>query len=1176
MKLGNAVSSWDTASFLRRIDAHEPLISVANVPTNPSVAPGNRFNSPLEIFLNYERFFYAENTPSGWSTPPADGQDRLINYDVDDRGYVYLAYSMFGWGVANDQPGTTLMPSWQDKNSLTWGPVSRAFWVKDGSNYYALLQNVNSTKAHVFKVTLYNNVTEVAQFSQQIGGLARGNGVSAIFVTPTSNTVFVYTNHDLVSGGSPVQTIPYTGTTITHIVFDGTNFWTASFTPALNCVISKLSPDGNGGFTRTNFPTNSGQPIALKYNSGYLSTVTLDSNGRNIHLYKTGSGSPVEIPITSISDYFRIQAGYAAPPSHMRIWSADPIVSGGKLYLIVNADGLGDVYQIRTDDSVNVAINGTNGPWNPNAPAKAVGDVFYGDTVKMSASLSSNTAGGALTWDFGALHDPANTLPGTFGAPITHQYSGLSKADVVSPVTVTVTNSANGLTGNAPVTLKTGTARVNYGPASGTKYLAGSGKPIMMDDSFVDASDGDTTGHYTEWRVGPDVATITSPTFIPQLTDPLTPVGVGGCGQHTLAMTAHYGYTAYSPSNVDFPVSLASPFTYNAVPFAPAVDVSYNAISGSEEFFSTSRASAALAGRTISYTWAVVNSDGAVVTAIPTQSGTATSFDTIPRYLVSKTAFTEAGYKGSLTLTVSGVDPCSQTGGSFAPLSATSSALVTPDAQLQSSCSSGICTYTIISPSNVLTSDAWTFAWTTTGGDPASGVGPSLMTSYYTAGTFPVSVVVTNKTGLSKTVTTSTAIATPASKCPTFSTSNSFITYAGTAEGSTCVDGAVCLPSEPIQFTVGFFPINPDQSCLNTLTYQWLVDGSAQGTGPVFNTSLGAGLHTITAALKTGTLTLITLTRLITIGSPPPPPPTCGTLSNQNVTIGFNGTSSTCHDGGTCGTNETLRIDATLWNVQPGNCSTSYSWSYDGAAGVPGGTEVTHSFSTPGTHSVSVTATLNGTHGTASTNVVVTGGPVCPVLIANQNATLNYVGGASGCTNSNLDVSCSTSEEVAFSVHYSNYSPTCGTHHYTWTVDGWPLGTDADHASVSSLTSGPHTATVTIDNGNTPATLSQTVNVSAPAKANYTFDFDIVPLSAPANSYTFTVVVSPDSPSKPTQWKWDFGDGIIPPYNAGAIQTHTFPDDKPYTVTVTATDGTGGIVSHKIAVPPARRRGVHH
>ena len=106
-------------------------------------------------------------------------------------------------------------------------------------------------------------------------------------------------------------------------------------------------------------------------------------------------------------------------------------------------------------------------------------------------------------------------------------------------------------------------------------------------------------------------------------------------------------------------------------------------------------------------------------------------------------------------------------------------------------------------------------------------------------------------------------------------------------------------------------------------------------------------------------------------------------------------------------------------------------------------------------------------------------------------------------------------------------------------------------------------------------TLSQQITVGVPAKPNYTFDFTIVPLALPPFSYAFQVVVTPDSPTKPTQWQWNWGDGSQT-VTAGAVQTHTFPDGDEYTVTVTAIDGLGGSVVHTIQSPPAKRRGVRH
>jgi hypothetical protein len=1204
VKLGNGAATFSTTNFLSLLEAHTPLTSVAAL----GVSPINRFNGPFETYLAFERYFYAEASGALWTLAITDGQDRLNGFDMDDRGLVYLAYRQFGWGVASDLSSTLastspapLMSSWQDKNAQkNWGPVTQAYWFKDGADYYALAQNQSQLTTHLFKVPSYATVSEVnpdlknftGAFGKPVLFLSRGNSNKSLIV-PTSRTqVYIYDNHNIVTNGAPVKTIDYSDGSLSDPIFDGTNWWVSLYSyNGFHLTLSRISPSGND-YVRTDFPTSYGGPISMRYKDGYLSVVTGDGNGSNIRLYKITSGSPVELPtVDSINAYFKDQTGFAPHALHMTIGSANPMVVNGKLYLIVNGDGLGDVYQIRTDDTVNIAFQGTAGAANPNAPARAAGDVFYGDAVKMTGTLSSGGTGGTMNWNFGAPHDPANTQTGAFGLQVTHQYTGLTKSDTAAPLTVTGTNPANGVTGTAQLTLKTGTARVKYG-STGTKYLAGSGTPVVLGDSFYDASDGDVGGHYVEWRIGADLATITAPGFVPVYGDSATAQSVGTCGQHTLSMTAHYGYAAFGANNVDYPSALSAPFTYNVAAFVPGADVTYNSTTGNEEFFSTSRAAAVLAGATFTYTWDVVDSNGAAVSTIAPQSGTATSVDTIPHYPVSKALFTQAGYKGRLTLSVSGVDPCSQTGAPMPAQQATSGALVTPDAQLNAICASGVCSYAIISPSNVMLSDAWTFAWTATGGSPASGSGPSLTTSYLTAGNFPVQVVVTNKTGLTKTLNYTANITTPASQCPTLSTATTFIEYQGVDPSSSCTVRTTCQASEQIQFDVGFFR-TPDQGCLNTMTYSWQVDGSGAGTDSTLMTSFASnGTHVVTCTLKTGSQS-VNLTSTVSIGTVPTPPvppvqppqppvtpPTgqCGTLTNNNVYINYNGQSATCASPGSavCSSSDVISFQLLTFAFTPGSCAVTYTWSFDGVAGAPSSSnQITHTFTTPGNHTVSCNASNGSTHGVASATVNIGGTQPtsCPTLVSGANVSFGYSGATSGCGGNN-NHSCVAGEQITLFVNYNNYNTECGTHHYSWTIDGSPISATTD-TTVQVLTAGTHTIAVTIDNGNVPTTtLTKTLTINNGAKPTYTFDFTVTALPLPAFSYAFTVAVTPDA-NKPTQWQWDFGDGS-PVVTAGSPQTHTFPDDKQYTITVTAVDGIGGSVSHTLPAAPAKRRGVRH
>ena len=1200
IKLGNGVATYDTATFLSRLDAHEPMVSVSTIPTNPITTSGNRFGGPTEIFLNFDRFFYPEWTSSGWSINLADGQDRLSDFDMDDRGLIYMAYGMFAWGVASDTGASSgrLMPSWQDKNSFkNWAPASTAFWVKDGADYYALAQNsADKTITHLFKVPAYNNVTEITSLPYAVKLVSRGsNNRTAVVNTTSTNVVSIYDNHALVTGGQPMQQFSYDGSSISLIAYDGTNFWTAGY-GTTGCLLSKISPNGTG-YTRTLYQTNYGGPYSLKINGGYLVTVTGDVTGKNAHLYNISNGTPVEIPIPSISNYFKNQSGFApVPVTHMSLWSADPLVYGGKLYLIVNADGIGDVYQIRTADTVTVSSLGTAGPFNSNAPAKATGDIFYGDTVNFSAALSSGALGGALSWNFGAIHDPANTAPGTFGTAIPHQYTGLTAADIASPLNVTATNSANGVVGNLPITLKQGTVRLKYGNATGAKNLVtlpGTDARIVMDDLFYDASDGDTAGHYTEWRIGADLATITTPSFLPQYLGPATGVAVGACGQHTLSMTAHYGYSAPATSNVDFPVSLGSPFTYTVSSFAPGVDVSFNSTTGNEEFFSTSRAAATLAGRTFSYTWDVVDSNGTAVATIAPQTGTTTSIDTIPRYLVSKALFAQAGYQGRLTLGVSGVDPCSQVGGTIPSAQAKSSALVPPDAALNTSCTNGTCQYSITSPSNSMTKDAWTFAWSANGGSPSTGTTSALTVNYYTVGDFVLNVTVTNKTGLIKQLSYTAHITTPASQCPAFTpSSNVGITFAGTNSNSNCVDGgsSTCIAGEPIQFQLAFFPI-PQQSCLDSINYAWRVDGGAVQNGSTVTTSFATtGQHTVTMTLTTGTQS-VPLTRTITIGTsapppppPPPPPPTsnCATLNGQNTFLNYQGTSPTCQNGGSCTASENITFSISYWNYNNACGNHSYRWSVDSGAGSLGSQDFVHAFTTSGQHTVSCTVSNGSSNYTINLTINITGGTTpptpttgaCGTMTANSNVSLEYSGTTAGCRTGGT---CTGGEQITMSIAFWGYDKSCATHTYNWKVDGASIGTG--ETATTTLTAGNHTLTCTLSNGSQSIDLTRTVTVtgSIPVTPTYTFNFGAMALTIPANSYAFELVTDPPTIASQTQWVWNFGDnsGEV---TGGPVQTHTYQNNNDYTISVHAVGSTTPPVSHKLSdlLQPARRRGVRH
>jgi hypothetical protein len=93
-RYGNGtVVAYSLSRFFTRLEAGEPLL----FPISPR--PGNRGSSP-EVFLNWDDWFNPEI--SSWKTFNIDGGTRMTGFDVDDKGYVYVASTIFGWGIVKD------------------------------------------------------------------------------------------------------------------------------------------------------------------------------------------------------------------------------------------------------------------------------------------------------------------------------------------------------------------------------------------------------------------------------------------------------------------------------------------------------------------------------------------------------------------------------------------------------------------------------------------------------------------------------------------------------------------------------------------------------------------------------------------------------------------------------------------------------------------------------------------------------------------------------------------------------------------------------------------------------------------------------------------------------------------------------------------------------------------
>ncbi len=151
MGLGSAVAAYSLDSFFGRLTAREALVPSTTAP----VFPNNGRSGAPEVYLRWDKFFYAENTKSGWVTPLSDGQDRLYSFDWDDRGYVYIGTSAyFGWGIVFDDGSRDggLMPSWhQEYPNDGYSPSSVISVKSSAGRYYLIVPGV--TASAVWDVT---------------------------------------------------------------------------------------------------------------------------------------------------------------------------------------------------------------------------------------------------------------------------------------------------------------------------------------------------------------------------------------------------------------------------------------------------------------------------------------------------------------------------------------------------------------------------------------------------------------------------------------------------------------------------------------------------------------------------------------------------------------------------------------------------------------------------------------------------------------------------------------------------------------------------------------------------------------------------------------------------------------------------------------------------------------
>jgi len=763
MQIGSAVFSYDAATFFSRLASREALISpTAMTSVGSCSCAGIRSTSggawAYEHFLQSDRFFYPENTPAGWLTNIGDGQLKLSAYDADDRGYLYIASPAYYWGIVSDDgasSGSLMQSMFQD---TSFGP-ERVYVAKGQSgHYFAILSKNGDATMQVWDVTnVANPIKQARSLNYNLHRAA--HNADHLVGANDDGDLFVWSGDAIGAGNGPSQQIakPKTYVTYLDVTTDGTNFYALSqgFNTSISpgryeTYITVLTPSGSS-YSATSYEFDGYDGNSIRYGSGnYLGV----SAAFTAHLFKLANGVPSEVSFAGnfMSTYYNgppASSSYAYPAGALNA-AVLPLQVGGHQYMIVASQKLGDVYEIKNDDSVTAVLQGHSGTNNPTAPSRATTDIFYGDKVSFIATTPSAAAKN-VSWNFGNAESTSNTATTTTGVTITHQYSGLNTTQVPATRTVSATDTATNIQGAITVNIKMPVARFGVTGNSALVSTATATPAILAGDFFYDASDGDVEGHFAQWNI--DTATTKTKPYTGDGTDR---VSVGACGAHTLNFTTHYGPYDGTLSTVgpDFTVGIGGAFNYTVAPFtatlaAPQNDTINNAVIFSATTRVTSDTSiiSAAQASALTWRWDLVDSNDTPVTGGNGPSGTGSS---VQNWSIPLGTFIAPNLRARLTIS----SPTAP-GGSCAnngTVKVYSAQLNPPDPQISGDCTQGgpPCNFTMTSIRGIdVNAEGWTVAWsvTPTSVSPTTGTGITFTPAFTANGTYTVSASATNSLG---------------------------------------------------------------------------------------------------------------------------------------------------------------------------------------------------------------------------------------------------------------------------------------------------------------------------------------------------------------------------------------------------------------------------------------------
>jgi hypothetical protein len=357
--LGATVGAYTLDTFFTG-KLQTPMVPVNTIPTGSPYGGRN----PYEKLARPDRFFYPEASSPSWNTPIVDSSEVLRDFDVDDRGYVYVATANFAWGIISDPGGTdgSRLPSvWQMTDTNGFFGTRTLFSFRVGASYYAYVTNSDWNQALLMNVTtpaspsILSHRSGVAHGAMAWSKYEAGERVAFI---GADGHLRVYTYAGLVAGTAPLVDMTWEGGNFFRdLSFDDDgNIWVAE-SPSGGVtanVLRKLTPSGDT-YTATTYDIygSAFSPRWIHASAGYVAVggqVTANGGQANdLRLLKVVEGAPQLLDTGGFfaNYYHRAPSGFANPAGFSYNLNAVRIVpQGGKTYLFYSALGLGDVFEI--------------------------------------------------------------------------------------------------------------------------------------------------------------------------------------------------------------------------------------------------------------------------------------------------------------------------------------------------------------------------------------------------------------------------------------------------------------------------------------------------------------------------------------------------------------------------------------------------------------------------------------------------------------------------------------------------------------------------------------------------------------------------------------------------------------------------------------------------------------